>query len=500
MIFGLFCIILFTKYSTSPCEIYEGDVLLKSCIQKTDDVALIFTPIDDKYQDAFTHYAPSLGLVALENYLFAHGVTSVVLDGSVVYNTDEIINWLLKTKPKFVGQSVQLISYLNSLEIASAVHTYGGINVLGGHHATQMSDVILHNQNKLIDYVIVGDGEQAWYELIIGTQRRKISNLVFFEKNKVHHNDVLELDLDSLPPLDYGRTDLNPYKKRLHESDFSSNTYSNYLRVYSHKGCGNRLNGEGCVFCGRADCNVRFKRAERFWEDMHHCANIHHADYIFDVGDDFLFSHDYLNCLVDTKPMGLERFDFGIFGRANRVSNTVAKQLQKIGVSDVVIGFETGDEAVMKNCNKMFSSPEQNIQATDFLTSAGIDITASYVLGLPGETQSSLANTINNAKRVVDMISSRFGRQPKELVANLIEPSPGSPAFKNLVKAFPKRYYLKDNLDLEEMQRDYFRYYFGLNTLNEYNSFRKMLSNAAREIHSMVNFSDSQGWLNNELK
>ena len=153
----------------------------------------------------------------------------------------------------------------------------------------------------------------------------------------------------------------------------------------------------------------------------------------------------------------------------------------------------------MKLCNKAASSPEQNIRAAECLTKYGIDITASYVLGLPGETEKSLYNTVNNAQKVCEIITRTLGHPPKELVANLLEPSPGSPAFKEIVRKYPKKYEHKDDLDLEELQRDYFYCYFDIRNVNEYNAFRKKLRWAAKEIHSMVEFSDSQGWLEGEL-
>ena len=465
---------------------------------ETIDALLIFTPIDHKYQDALTHYAPSLGLVALENYLFSYNYRVKIIDGSVCYSKKEIISYLLREKPHFVGQSVQLISYKNALEIARVVHSYGGINILGGHHATQMADAILHNQHDLIDYICTGDGECAWRNLLDGMPPTQIPNLVYYDNGNIRHNPVVELDLCQLPTLDYSRIDLKPYQQKLAESCFSGNTYKNYLRFYSHKGCGNRVGSEGCIFCGRADHNVRFKQPEAYWADVYHCVNEQNADYIFDVGDDFLYSHAYLDRILQTRPDDLKHYDMGVFGRANRVDAYTAGVLRKIGVVDITIGFESGDEQVLNRCNKLFSTPEQNLRAADYLTREGIDITASYVLGMPGETTASLANTIRNAKTVIEMVQARLGRPPKEMVANLLEPTPGSPAFRSLVKAYPEIYALKDELDLEQMQRDYFRYYFGLDTLQKYQEFRKELRKAALEIHGMVEFSDAQGWLNGE--
>lgn len=84
-------------------------------------------------------------------------------------------------------------------------------------------------------------------------------------------------------------------------------------------------------------------------------------------------------------------------------------------------------------------------------------------------------------------------------MGNLIEPSPGSTAHRALIKAYPHKYYLKDFIPLEEMQWDYFKHYFGLETPASYTRFRKELNRAAQEIHSLVGFSDAQGWLSSEV-
>ena len=74
-------------------------------------VCLVFTPIDKKYKDALTHYSPPLGLVALANFIHSMDadVKISILDGSVMYSIEQIIEFIEHEKPDFVGQSVQLI-------------------------------------------------------------------------------------------------------------------------------------------------------------------------------------------------------------------------------------------------------------------------------------------------------------------------------------------------------------------------------------------------------
>ncbi|WP_025692160.1 B12-binding domain-containing radical SAM protein [Paenibacillus zanthoxyli] len=464
-------------------------------------VALIFTPIDKRYKDALTHYAPSLGLIALENYLrkYSPNTRISIIDGSVSHTMDDIIHFLYKEKPDIVGQSIQQISYENALTIAWHAREVGCLNLFGGQHASQMAEAIVYNQN-IVDYVCVGDGEETLLGLVQGRPIKEIPNLVFCRNNTIFKTDPFELQLEQVPQLDYSAVAFEPYQELLKETDFTNpNPITNYLRIYSHKGCGNRRNSVGCVFCGRADQGVRFKSPAQFWEDITVATTVHKADYIFDVGDDFLYDHDWVEQVAKIKPDIDHKFELGIFARANRVTPDACQHLKEIGVSDVVIGFESGDEQVLKLCNKRDTSPETSVYAAQVLAESGIDITASFVLGLPGENAQSLIKTIACAKNIVDIITQRLGRPPREMVGNLIEPSPGSPIHRRLLKAYPDKYYMKDHIPLEEMQRDYFKCYFGLDTLDSYRSFRRQLREAALEIHSLVSFSDAQGWLADEF-
>lgn len=467
-----------------------------------EHIALVFTPIDKQYKDALTHYAPPLGLVALANYIKEQlpNIRISILDGSVIHSMNDIIKFVDNEKPDIVGQSVQHISYENALVIAKYAHDIGAINVFGGHHATQLANAIAFNQEGLIDYVSIEDGEESLLGLIMEKPIGSVPNLVFSKYGEIIQTSYFQLDLRTSPKLDYSVVDFAPYQALLKNTNFTTpNPISNYLRIYSHKGCGNRENSVGCLFCGRADRRVRFKSPEQFWEDIQTAVDMYKSDYIFDVGDDFLYSHEWVSKAAKAKPHIQNKFDFGIFARANRVNSQVASDLKVIGVTDVVIGFESGDEEVLRLCNKQNTSPAISISAADALATTGIDITASFVLGLPGENTKSLRKTVDCAHKIVQLITNKLGRPPREMVGNLIEPSPGSIAHKNLIKAYPDKYYFKDYIPLEEMQRDYFKYYFGLNSLDSYLKFRKELNKAAQEIHSFVSFSDAQGWLTSEV-
>lgn len=459
-------------------------------------ICLIFSPIDHYYQDALSHFAPPLGIVALANYIKQEepDCRVTILDGSVMHDVESICSFISREKPDIVAQSVQLISYANALHIAEYAKGYGITTVLGGHQATQLADAIIENRFDIIDYVCVGDGEEA----IVGIIRGAITtapNLLFKHNGSICATPRRKVLSQKLPRIDYSDVDLIPYQEAIKNAPFNTSSLQNYLRIYSHKGCGNRGNSIGCVFCGRADTGIQFKQPAQFWRDIQQVVCVHNADYVFDVGDDFLNSRSWLQTVAATKPLFSKPYEFGIFGRASRVTPEAGQALKTIGVTDVVIGFESGDPHVLELCGKLNTTPDTNIRAAEILFQNEIDITASFVLGLPGETERSLARTVDAAAQIVKLAKRYLGRPPREMVANLIEPSPGSPAYRTLVERYPERYRGKDLLSLEDMQRDYFRCYFGFNETAHYERFREILRVVAQNVHSLVDFSDAQGWL-----
>lgn len=466
-------------------------------------VCLIHTPVDNHYKDSDSQYAPPLALISLANFLHKNNDVKVsILDGSTICSIDEINKFIIDEQPDIIGQSVQLISYRNSLQIASVGKEIGATTILGGHHATQLAEQIISNQHFIIDYVVIGDGEEALSKIASSCNKECIQNLVYFANGNVIKNKRVNIPIGRMQTIDYSSVDCELYDRLIKNYTFSNNgkTIRRYLRFFSHKGCANRKNSSGCIFCGRSDIGIRFKSPKKYWEEILSIVIKHKADYIFDVGDDFLFNKKWIEEVAKSKPDIDAPYQIGIFGRANRIDKDIAPFLKKIGIQDVVIGFESGDDEILSACDKKNSNSVININAAEVLFSNEIDVCASFVLGLPNETDKTIGKTIECAERIVKIALKEMLRHPREMVANLIEPHPGSKIFNALKKEYPEKYIHNDILDLEEMQRDYFRIFFKCDTLKKYNSFRRKLKDAADIIHSFVPFTDSHGWTKNELK
>lgn len=464
-------------------------------------IALINAPIDLKYQDSTSLFCPPLGLMSIKAYLEQKNSNfEVILLDGMVLTTDEIINKIKKFHPNFIGISIQLLSYKNALKICRETKKSNTIVFFGGHHATQMANKIMRNRHNLVDCVICGDGEKAAFQICSGEKIGDIPGIVCWDElnNRIFSNPQILCSLDDFPnPYSAKNIDYSPYMNNLKKSSFSQKS-GRYYRVYSHKGCRFRAQGKKCVFCGRADEGYRFFSVKRFFYNLYEM-NINENDFIFDVGDDLsgniLWLKEAVNYVKENSVI-LPRF--GVFGRGDEITLESAQLMHELGIVDITMGVETGDNNVLIKSGKNIKGTGVFYNAAKMLFENEIGITPSYVLGLPGENDHSLHNTIRHANVLKELSESILGYPPGEIVANLLEPIPGSNAFKILENEFPNKYLIEDQLELENMQRDYFCAVFSMN-YREYEKFREKLSNAGRVINNIAKFADPQGWLKNEL-
>ncbi len=464
-------------------------------------IVLINAPIDTKYQDSTSLFCPPLGLMSIKAFLEAKNPEREVLllDGMVL-TTEEIIKKMNAFHPNVVGVSIQLLSYKNALRICREAKRPNRRIFVGGHHATQMAKKIVTNRHNFIDCVVCGDGEIAINHICNGEEYENISGVVCWDSsnNKCFISQPKLCRLDDLPnPYSAKDIDYEPYIRNLKKSKFHQKI-GRYYRIYSHKGCRYRADGKRCVFCGRADEGYRFFSVNRFFHNLAEL-DVNEQDFVFDVGDDLSGNIQWLKSAIDyinEKSPVMPKI--GIFGRGDEITMESASLLKRLGVVDVTMGVETGDNSVLIKSGKDIKGAGVFYNAAQILFENGIALTPSYVLGLPGETMHSLHNTIKHAHVLKDLSISILGQPPGEMVANLLEPIPGSNAFKLLENEMPYKYLFNDILELEVIQKDYFCTVFSLSG-SEYIEFRKELRKAGKEINNLVAFSDPQGWMRNEI-
>ncbi|MBU4360608.1 B12-binding domain-containing radical SAM protein [Patescibacteria group bacterium] len=381
------------------------------------------------------------GLMSIATYLRQEypQVKIEILDGRFDKNLKEKIN------ADIVGVSVGTFSYQNGLQAAKIAKQKGAKVILGGPHATFLAKEILKNR-KFIDAVIKYKGEKAFTEYILGHPKKDIKNLVWRNGKRIVENSIESpfTHLDELPPLDYNLIDLQRYfdvQKKLAWTDSNKSIY-----ILTHEGCIWREKTGGCIFCAITDPKKVYRNPKKVWYEIETAVNKFGINYIKDFGDTISDNKEWLKKFVGAKPKTINP-KFNCYVAARDIDEELIKLLTKINTVHVYIGFESGNNKMLKNIGKGMTA-SQNIKAIKLLTKGNIKILASYVLGAPEETEGTLKDTYEMAQKIASIGKVELSS------ASILVPLPGSRAYGMLLEKYPK-YVGKDDLDVYQIKKDW---------------------------------------------
>src|SRR5262245_48516806 len=149
---------------------------------------------------------PNLGLCSLAAQVPEHDVR--ILD--LVLKPRGVLRRVLAEvatfEPDLVGYSAMSFQYDTARALARAVRTAAphALHVLGGYHATVLADAVATHDGDAFDFIIRGEGELAFRQLVDGLAGRSfapdaVPGLSSRDRSGWHHNpDGPLLELDSV--------------------------------------------------------------------------------------------------------------------------------------------------------------------------------------------------------------------------------------------------------------------------------------------------------------
>lgn len=409
-------------------------------------IQLINAPLSDNYLEISRSGSyPPLNLIALSSYLkeASPHATVEILDGDILSQT-EIIDRL---SADIIGISPKILTHDNAIAIAAAAKATGATVIMGGAHATFYCSEILMNHTS-VDFVVIGDGEEALARIVNDKPAQDIPNIAFMESGSVKANRTLMPDLDCYPLQDLSFIDLKPYNDNF-AFNFSRFGFHRAASVYSRKGCHWQVRRGGCIFCRNYEQSVRMRSPKRVWEEVQKLVEDFGADFIWDVSDAVTSDAKWLEDFRETKPSSCNP-SFLMYGRSDQISRRVAAALAGINCFEMLIGAESGDDQLLRRSNKGIKV-EQTLESAAILKEFDIWLYPSFILGLPGETKVSALKTLHLAETLLGK------GKVYQLAASIMIPLPGSQSF-NMVRNHPKlrdKYLGRDIFDIEELKKDW---------------------------------------------
>lgn len=403
-----------------------------------------------------------LGILYLASYLEKHGVEVTFLDMSIYPNPEQRLIKILRNKKfDYIGLSAYtaFIAYSNLL--AAIIKNFSDAKiVIGGAHASALP-VETMKDFKNFDYLVYGEGEETFLDIVNGQELGKIKGLVWKKNGEIIKNPPRE-EIKNLDDLPFPARHLLDMKRYLpHPGNYKTLPSTALL---SSRGCPYQ-----CTFCSRTGSRlankVRFRSVPNIIKEIKHCINkygIH--DFRF-YDDTFVIPKKRL--MHFCKELLRQKIDisWNCYSRVDTIDFEMLKMMKKAGCYHIKYGVEFGTAEWLKRTKKN-ATLEQAKKAIDLTKKAGIAAKASFMIGMPGETVGEIKKTIKFAKEL----------NPTYSTFSIFTPLPGSHLFdvaqkeKKLLTTDFDNYYncskpiLKDQLDLKLLnnllKKAYFEVYF----------------------------------------
>jgi radical SAM superfamily enzyme YgiQ (UPF0313 family) len=335
---------------------------------------------------------PPLLLAYAAAFIRSKGHEVNLIDASALaLSTSAFIDRVKKFQPDYVAFETSTASFKNDAAVAKMVkETTGCKTVFLGTHVSALPQKSLESSD--LDAAVMGEYEYPLLEYIEKGPKdaRGIAYRAADGKIVVNQRMPYNTDLDSLP---FPARDLIP-----NYSYFDPILKNPFTFVLSGRGCPYR-----CTFCNWPQTlwghEYRLRSSKNVCNELEHIK----ADYNF---KSFLFNDDTFtvnksHAMAVANEIVKRGIDipWACYSRPDLADGSVLQSLRRAGCFLLKVGVENGSQTILNNIKK--GTTVENIRRGIMLMKEyGFDVHATFVFGMPGETEETIRQTIEFAKEL----------------------------------------------------------------------------------------------------
>lgn len=370
-------------------------------------IALVFCKIDDRFSSCragvFSIFEsnPPLGLAAVGTIAKQKGHEVKIFDQLLKkYSNVEIIKELIKFSPQIIGFSCTSLNIDNSVECAKELKKQltDIVLVAGGIHATLCASEI--HKLKLFDYIIKGEGEEVFDEIVDSVCVNK--HLILQKTGIWHKTCEIEPKTAILNSVDQPIID---------RSILEYASYKNVGALLNERPCYSIFSSRGCPFkcnfCSKPEYFkiYRERSIDNVIEEIDLLVQKYGAKAISFREDNFTVNIDRLLCFCDAM---ITQFDgqlpWECESRAN-LPRYVLERMYNAGCRGIWCGVETVVPKWNQWINKQLKKEEVDRFYGDCYD-IGIKTGALFMFGFPYQTVEELSIDIEYAKQLPTVFSA----------------------------------------------------------------------------------------------
>lgn len=382
----------------------------------------------------------SLGIEYLSAYLKKHGhQTKLILDPqlfvtytlpvkplSKIFNfRKNIVKETVSLKPEMVCFSCASDVFGWAIQLAEAIKGVLDVPIVfGGPHPTAVPENVI--KHKYIDFVIVGEGEEALLELADklenGKDTTNLKNVWSKYEGKIINNPVriLNADLDSLPFPD---KDLyyNDHREFINNIHGLTNTYG----IMGSRGCPN-----ACSYCQnnylqklyKDSGYLRFRSVTNIIEELAIAKERYNVKTITFWDNILTYNKKWLRELLERYKEEIS-LPFVCYSYPGYIDKETVSLLEESGCRIVDLGIQSINENIRKDVLLRRGSNDDIIKTINLISRSKLLLYIDLMVGLPRETGEDLLNTAKFFNRhKVNLINIHWLRHfPKTEITKYIE-------------------------------------------------------------------------------
>jgi anaerobic magnesium-protoporphyrin IX monomethyl ester cyclase len=342
------------------------------------------------------------GIAYISGVLKAHGIETQLLNvnDQVGYPLDleRIKDDVLRIKPDLIGFSVLTNQYKYALEIAGSIKTYLNVPIVfGGIHPTMDPKGVL--AEGPVDYICVGEGEEAFLELIEKGAPEGIRNIGYKKNGELIIAPLRPFrDIAHMPFKDY---DIFDFQQMIDAKD-------GWVGLTASRGCPFR-----CTYCLNHKIMALYKKDGHLPKTYlrRHTVDevIGEIEYLLErykrikmfIFDDDIFTFDkaWLHRFSE-RYRETTRIPFVCNAHARVFDREMAKDLEGSGCRIVKFGLESGSERIRRDVLNRYMTNDQIAKAFGVAHEFGFHTSAFVMIGMPHEKEEDIMETVKLLGRI----------------------------------------------------------------------------------------------------
>jgi len=330
-----------------------------------------------------------LGLAYVAALLEKEGVEVQVQDFLVTKYSKEILEQkIAEFAPEITGITSVTMNYPIASGILKDCKGIDGniITVIGGPHVSFWAEEALR-EAPWIDVVVRGEGEYTMLEIAQGKSLKEIDGIAFRENRDIVFTKPRQW-IENLDELPFPARHLFPLSR--YRALFSE------CGVITSRGC-----PFNCIFCAGPKMvgrKGRFRSTKLVVDEIEQILN--YGFKTITVADDlFTLNRKHLHAFCDEIMARKLKFQWSANSRVDTVTPELLEKMKEAGCYFICYGVESGNQKILDIVRKKIT-PDKVRKAIKISKDAGMKSLASFIIGLPGETKETLAETVNFAREL----------------------------------------------------------------------------------------------------